>query len=49
MATYPWLEALASPVSAAFFARCYAGRTMQRKPRWQVEVSIPWAIRAAGR
>jgi len=24
-------------------------RTMQRKPMWQVEVSIPCAIRAAGR
>ncbi len=24
-------------------------RTMQRKPMWQVEVSIPWAMRAAGR
>ncbi len=26
-----------------------AGRTTQRNPRWQVEVSTPWAIRAAGR
>lgn len=26
-----------------------AWRTMQRKPMWQVEVSIPWAMRAAGR
>jgi hypothetical protein len=24
-------------------------RTMQRKPRWQVEVSMGWGIRAAGR
>src|SRR5215469_1612611 len=26
-----------------------ASRTMQRKPRWQVEVSIAWGWRAAGR
>ena len=26
-----------------------AGRMMQRNPRWQVEVSIGWGIRAAGR
>ena len=25
------------------------GRTMQRKPMWQVAVSMPWARRAAGR
>ena len=24
-------------------------RTMQRKPRWQVEVSMGWGMRAAGR
>jgi hypothetical protein len=27
----------------------YSARTTQRKPRWQVEVSIACAIRAAGR
>ncbi len=26
-----------------------ASRTTQRKPRWQVDVSMGWAIRAAGR
>jgi len=30
-------------------AQAAAAGTMQRKPRWQVEVSIPWAMRAAGR
>ena len=48
-------------VECAKAATCYAAaeprsprpaktsRTTQRKPRWQVEVSMGWAIRAAGR
>jgi len=27
----------------------WVSRTTQRKPMWQVEVSMPWAMRAEGR
>ncbi len=38
------------PPNDCAIARAYCGaRTMQRKPRWHVDVSIGCAIRAAGR
>jgi hypothetical protein len=47
------------PTVGAAHALCFAKlksphsylftRTMQRKPRWQVEVSMGWGMRAAGR
>jgi hypothetical protein len=38
------------PAKYATTESCYLlTRTMQRKPRWQVEVSMGWGMRAAGR
>ena len=50
----PLREANSSPFSRTKYAKTanvvyLLTRTMQRKPRWHVDVSMGWGMRAAGR